>query len=54
MFPTKFQVNWPFGSGEERKIDFEDGRHGGHLRFLTGMIFSFFRSTITLMLPIKF
>ena len=19
MFPTKFQVNWPFGSGEEAK-----------------------------------
>ena len=31
MHPTKFQVNWPFDSGEEGKIDFQDGSHGGHL-----------------------
>ena len=24
MLPTKFRVNWPFGSGEEVKIDFQD------------------------------
>ena len=24
MLPTKFQVNWPFGSGDEAKIDFQD------------------------------
>ena len=22
MLPTKFQINWPFGSGEEVKTDF--------------------------------
>ena len=26
IFPTKFQVNWPFGSGVEAKIGFQDGR----------------------------
>ena len=33
MLPTKFRVSWPFGSGEEAKIDFQDGRHGDHLGF---------------------
>ena len=37
MLPTKFQVNWPFSSGEEAKIDFQDG---GHLGFLIGTIFA--------------
>ena len=27
MLPTNFRVNLPFGSREEAKIDFEDGRH---------------------------
>ena len=31
MLPTKFSVNWPFGSGEEAKKDFQDGGHGLHL-----------------------
>ena len=31
ILPTKFQVNWPFSSGEEAKLDFKDGGHGGHL-----------------------
>ena len=34
MLPTKFPVNWPFSSGEERKIDFQGGSHCGHLGFL--------------------
>ena len=29
MLPTKLQVIWPFGSGEEPKIDFQDDGHGG-------------------------
>ena len=29
MLPSKFGVNWPFGSGEEVKIDFQDGCHLG-------------------------
>ena len=90
MLPTKFRVNWPFGSGEEaknrfsrwlpwrpswfydrydfsyfdllsprcflpslestglsvqekkRKIDFQDGGHGGHLGFPIGTILAIF------------
>ena len=39
MLPTKFGVNWPFGSGEETQImDFPDGSHGSHVVFLIGMI----------------
>ena len=33
MLPTKFQDNWPFGSGEEAKIDLQDGGPGGQLGF---------------------
>ena len=47
MLPTKFQVNWPFGSGEEAKKDFQDGGHGGHLGFPTGMISAIFDLHIT-------
>ena len=32
MILTKIQVNRT-GSGEEAKIEFQDGRHGGHLGF---------------------
>ena len=28
MPPTKLQVNWPFSSGEEPKIDFQDDGQG--------------------------
>ena len=31
ILPTKFQVNWPFGSGEEAQNDFQDGCHLGFL-----------------------
>ena len=31
MLPTEFQVNWPFGSGEEGKNRFS--RYDGHLGF---------------------
>ena len=36
MPPTKFGVNWLLGLGEEAKIDFQDGHHGGHLEFPIG------------------
>ena len=43
MLPTKFGVNWPFGSGEEaKKLDFQDGCHGGHLGFPIGTILAIF------------
>ena len=59
MLPSKFGVNWPFGSGEEaKKIDFQDGRldgrHGGHLGFPIGMILATFDLQFNLMLPSKF
>ena len=38
MLPSKFGVNWPFGSGEEAKNNFQDGGHGSHLGFPIGTI----------------
>ena len=51
MLPTKFGVNWPFGSGEEVKIDFQDG---GILGILIGTILVIFVLQVTLMLPTKY
>ena len=51
MLPSKFGVNWPFGSGEEAKIDFQDGGHGGNLGFQLNTIFDL---QVTTMLPSKF
>ena len=49
MLPTKFQVDWPFGSGEEaKKKDFQDG---GHLGFPIGTILAIFDLQVTPMLP---
>ena len=53
MLPSKFEVNWPFGSGEEEK-DFQDGGHGGHLGFQIGTILAIFDLQVTPMLPSKF
>ena len=47
MLHTKFQVNWP-GSGEEAKIDFQDGCHTDRDDF------SFFYLQVIPMLPTKF
>ena len=54
MPPTKFRVNWPFGAGEEAKIDFQDGGHDGHLGFRNGTVLAIFYLQVTLMLPTKF
>ena len=52
MLPSKFGVNWPFGSGEEaKKIDVQDG---GHLGFPIGTILAIFDLQVTLMLPTKY
>ena len=51
MLPTKFQVNWPFGSGEEAKNIF---LRCGHLVFLIGTILAISDLQVTLMLPTKF
>ena len=54
MLPTKFKVNWPFGSGEEQKTDFQDSGHNGQLRYLNKMILAIFDLQVTLMLPTDF
>ena len=54
MLPSKFQVNWPFCSGEEAQMDFQDGGHGGHLEFPIRTILAIFDLQVTLMLPTKF
>ena len=51
---NQVSVNWPFSSGEEAKIDFQDVGHGGHLGFLIRTIFAIFNLQVTLMLPVKF
>ena len=54
MLPSKFGVNCPFGSGEKRKIDFQDGDHGGHLGFPIRTILAIFDLQVTPMLPTKY
>ena len=54
MLPSKFGVNWPFGSGEEAKKRFEDGGHGGHLGFSIGTILAIFDLQVTRMLLTKY
>ena len=53
MLPTKFEVNWPFGSGEEAANRFSRW-HGSHLGFPIGTILAIFDLQVTLMLPTKF
>ena len=54
MLPSKFGVNWPFGSGEEAKNRIQDGSHGGHLGFPIGTILAIFDLQVTPMLPTKY
>ena len=54
MIPTKFQVSWLLVQERKRKIDFQDGRHGGHLGILIGKILAIFDLQVTPMLPTKF
>ena len=54
LLPTKFRVNWPFGSGEDAKIDFQDGHHGGHFGFPIRTILAIFDLQVIQMLPTKF
>ena len=50
MLPTKFQVKWLFGSGEEAKNRFS----GSHLGFPIGKILAIFDLKNTPLLSIKF
>ena len=57
MLPTKFGPLESIGLSvqeKERKIDFQDGGHGGHLGFPIGTILAIFNLQVTLMLPSKF
>ena len=54
MLPTKFGVNWPFGSGKKQKTVFQDGCHGAHPGFTIGMILVIFDLQVTPMPPTKF
>ena len=47
MLPTKFQVNWPSSSGEERKINFQDGCHSGYPGFPIRTILAIFCLNVT-------
>ena len=49
--PFKFRVNWPFGSEEKDKIEFQNG---GDLGFQIGMMLVIFDSQMFLILPTKF
>ena len=42
MLPSKFRVNWPFGTGEEAKNRLSRCCHGGHLGFPIGTILATF------------
>ena len=50
MLPTKFGVNWPFGSVEEAKNNFQDG---GHLGIRIRTILAIFDLQVIPMLPTK-
>ena len=50
LLNTTFQVNWTFNSGEEAKLDFEDGGHVGPLGFPNGMILAIFDLEVTLII----
>ena len=55
MLPSKFGVNIGLSVQEKkRKIDFQDGGHGGHLRFAIGTILAIFDLQVTPMLPTKY
>ena len=54
MLPSKFQVSWPFGSGEEAKNRFKDGGHRSHFGFIIGTILPTFDLQVTPILPTKF
>ena len=54
MLLTKSKVNWLLVQEKKRKIDFQDGRLGGYLRFRIGTILPFFDLQVTPMFPTKF
>ena len=53
MLPSKFRVSWPLGSGEEAKIEFQNGGNVGHLGFPIGTILALFDLQVSPMFPAK-
>ena len=53
MLPTKFRVNWPFGSGEKAKNRFSRWLPWRRSCFMIGMILAIFDLQVTPMLPTK-
>ena len=51
---ASYLVSIGFSAQKKRKIDFQDGDHGGHLGFSTGTILATFDLQVTPMLPTKF
>ena len=54
MLPSNLESSGLSVQEKKRKIDFQDGRHGGHLGFPIGTILAIFDLQVTLMLPSKF
>ena len=53
-FLPSFETTGFLVQEKKRKIDFQDGSHGGHLRFPIGTILAIFDLQVTPMLPIEF
>ena len=55
MLPTKFQIKWPFSSGEQTKNTFSRWPcHGSHLGFPIGTRLANFDLQVIPMLPTNF
>ena len=54
MLPSKFGAIGLSVREKKRKIDFQDGGHGGYLGFPIGTILAIFDLQVTLMLPTKY
>ena len=50
-FLPSFESNGLSVQEKKRKMDFQDGGHGGHLGFLIGTILAIFDLQVNLMLP---
>ena len=53
-FLSSYKSFGPSVREKKRKIDFQDGGHGGRLGFLIGMMLAIFDLQVTPMLPTKF
>ena len=54
ILPTKFRVNWPFGSRGAKQNRFKRWRKCGNFGFQIGTTLATFSLQVTLILPTKF